>query len=112
MEETEMIEDTIESGTETRRIHRLGTVTFGLILIVFGIGFLVHIFNPDVTYHTICQFWPCALLSLGIEVLISTFSKEKAKYDGWSIALCFLVILFSVCMAGLEWFFDYCVKFF
>lgn len=109
MNEEQVIEKT-ETGT--RRTHRLGTITFGLILIVFGIGFLVHIFNPDVTYHTICQFWPCALLSLGIEVLISTFSKEKAKYDGWGIALCFLVILFSMCMAGLEWFFDYCVRFF
>ncbi len=96
----------------TKRTHRVGTITFGLMLVGFGVGFLLHIINPGITYFTVWQFWPCTLISLGIEVLISTFYAEKAKYDGWAIALCFLILFFSMGLAGTEFLFDYWDRFF
>lgn len=96
----------------THRTHRVGTITFGLMLVGFGVGFLLHIINPGITYFTVWQFWPCTLISLGIEVLISTFYAEKAKYDGWAIALCFLILFFSMGLAGTEFLFDYWDRFF
>ena len=96
----------------TKRTHRIGTITFGLMLVGFGVGFLLHIINPEITYFTVWQFWPCTLISLGIEVLISTFYAEKAKYDGWAIALCFLIVFFSMGLAGTEFLFDYWDRFF
>ena len=43
----------------TKRTHRIGTITFGLMLVGFGVGFLLHIINPEITYFTVWQFWPC-----------------------------------------------------
>lgn len=95
-----------------KRTHRVGTITFGLMLVGFGVGFLLRIINPDITYFAVWQYWPCTLISLGIEVLISTFYAEKAKYDGWAIALCFLIVFFSMGLAGTEFLFDYWDRFF
>ncbi len=105
-------EITQEQEAKPVRTHRVGTITFGLMLVGFGVGFLLHIINPGITYFTVWQFWPCTLISLGIEVLISTFYAEKAKYDGWAIALCFLILFFSMGLAGTEFLFDYWDRFF
>lgn len=89
-----------------RRTHKVGTITLGLILLFFGCIFLAHIFVPTLTYNTIWHLWPCAMISLGVEVLVSTFWSEQATYDGWGIFLVFIITLFSLGMAGMEWFFD------
>lgn len=36
---------------EPVRVHRVGTVTAGLMLVVFGVLFLVHMFVRDVSYR-------------------------------------------------------------
>lgn len=109
MEEQEMKTQEMKEANPagTKRTHKVGTVTLGIILVLFGSLFLAHIFIPTLTYDTIWHLWPCALISLGIEVLLSTFQPEKARYDGWGIVLVFLITIFSMCMAGIEWIFHY-----
>lgn len=90
-----------------KRTHKVGTITLGIILVLFGGVFLVRLFVPALTYDIIWRLWPFAMISLGIEVLISTFRSDKAKYDGWGIFLTFLITVFAMGMAWVEWFYSY-----
>lgn len=96
-----------QADSGTYRTHRVGSVTLGLMLVVFGIVFLARIFVPSLTYDAIWHLWPCTLISLGIEVLVSTFRAEKSKYDGWGILLIFLITMFTMGMAGMENMYNY-----
>ena len=46
-----------KKGTK-ERVHRVGTVTFGVVLILFGILFLLHLFFPVLEYRFIFRLWP------------------------------------------------------
>ena len=58
------------------RVHRVGTVTFGCILIVFGSLFLAHVFIPVLSYAFIFRLWPFILILLGVEVLWGIAEQE------------------------------------
>lgn len=104
MEEQEILN---EKSPIIKRRHKVGTITLGIILVIFGSVFLAHIFIPSLTYDIIWRLWPCAMISLGLEVLISSIRSEKAEYDGWGIFLTFLITVFSMGMAGMEWIYEY-----
>lgn len=93
------------------RTHRVGSVTLGLMLVIFGAVFLARIFVPSLSYDAIWHLWPCTLISLGIEVLISTVHAERSRYDGWGILLIFLITIFTMGMAGIENMYHYCQYF-
>ncbi len=104
-EQTKSPVEQADSGT--LRTHRVGSVTLGLMLVIFGIVFLARLFVPSLTYDAIWHLWPCTLISLGIEVLVSTFRAEKSRYDGWGILLIFLITIFTMGMAGMENMYSY-----
>lgn len=90
------------------RTHRVGTVTFGCILIVFGVLFLINIFIPTLNYATIIRLWPSVFIFLGVEVLISNFkfsrnnsmeTEVKFIYDKTAIFLMICLFFFAVIMA-------------
>lgn len=87
------------------KTHRVGTITFGCILIVLGVLLIVHLFVPNLTYTAILNYWPVTLILLGIEILVANFRSEKETftYDGWSIVLMFLILGFTMCMGILDW---------
>ncbi len=87
------------------KTHRVGTITFGCILIVLGVLLIVHLFVPKLTYTAILNYWPVTLILLGIEILVANFRSEKETftYDGWSIVLMFLILGFTMCMGILDW---------
>lgn len=87
------------------KTHRVGTITFGCILIVLGVLLIVHLFMPKLTYTAILNYWPVTLILLGIEILVANFRSEKETftYDGWSIVLMFLILGFTMCMGILDW---------
>ena len=71
----------------TIRTHRVGTVTFGLILVVMGALFLLRMIFPALDYELIFRLWPLIFISLGIEVLASSRrAEEKLVYDGAAIS--------------------------
>ena len=43
---------------QTIRIHRVGSVTFGLLLVLTGILFLIRAFFPRLDYEVVFHFWP------------------------------------------------------
>ena len=86
------------------RSKRIGSVTLGLTLIVFGTLFFLSIFIKNLNYMYVAKFWPVIFIFLGIEMLISVFSKnsENAKLDIPSCLMTFVLMGFSMMMAALQ----------
>ena len=90
------------------RIHRVGTVTFGIILVILGVLCLLRLIFPVLDYELIFRLWPAVFICLGIEVLLSSRSPERRiVYDGAAIFLLVLLILFAMSMAGADWIFEH-----
>lgn len=105
---------------QTIRIRRIGSVTFGLVLIITGVLFLFHLFFPTFDYFLIYRFWPVILIFLGVEVLLGSRQKnyevldEKGKvveqskmvYDVPAIFLMMILTGFSIFMAFMYWIYE------
>ena len=89
-------------------IHRVGSVTFGLVLVVMGVLCLLRLIFPLLDYEFIFRLWPVVFICLGVEVLISSRRPERrVVYDGAAIFLLILLILFAMSMAGMDWIFTH-----
>lgn len=86
-----------------KRSHRIGTITFGITMIVSGILFLVHMFWPALEYGMIFRLWPCIFILLGAEILIGG-RKEPTEfvYDGAAVVITLLMVLFAMGMGVVE----------
>lgn len=105
----------------TIRIRRVGSVTFGVVLVVTGVLFLLKVFFPALDYLMIFRFWPVILILLGVEVLFGTGHKtfevlngqgkvieqSKTVYDIAAIFLTMALTGFAICMGLL----DYAVRY-
>ncbi len=82
------------------KTHRVGTTTFGSILVILGIVLLLQLFIPGLDYTIILDFWPVTLILLGIEILVANARSNTVQfqYDGWSIVLMFLTLGLTCCM--------------
>lgn len=94
------------------RVRRVGSITCGMLMIVFGGLFMVHMFYPALSLALIMKLWPLILIALGSEMLISNIRRgdgqeEVLKYDGGAIFLVFLLTCFAVAMGMIEWFMSY-----
>lgn len=84
--------------------RRVGTLTAGVLLIVFGMMFLLQLFVSAITLRLILSLWPVILIFLGVEILLSYFlNPEKGmRYDAGAILIMIMLSLFAMCMAGAE----------
>jgi hypothetical protein len=84
--------------------RRVGTLTLGLMLVLFGLLFISRLFFPAVDYNFILMLWPLVLVSLGVEIIVAYIinKQEKLKYDTAAIVLFFCISFFTAIMAGLE----------
>jgi len=92
------------------KTHRVGTLTLGGMLIVFGVLFLLRIFFADLSYDIIFKLWPIVFIFLGSEILIANFNqKEESKmiYDKTAFALIIILSFFAMGMAITE----LCIKY-
>ena len=86
----------------------MGSVTFGLVLVVMGVLCLLRLIFPLLDYELIFRLWPVVFICLGVEVLISSRRPERrVVYDGAAIFLLILLILFAMSMAGMDWIFTH-----
>lgn len=89
------------------RIRRVGSVTFGLTLICYGVMFLIHIFVPNMTYSVIFRCWPLVFILLGVEVLAENkgckTDRDKIVYDFPAILMLGIMLLFAMCMAVMDY---------
>lgn len=83
--------------------RRVGTLTAGLVLVAFGILFLLRTFVGSVDYRFIFSCWPVILILLGLELLLSRFTaEERLRYDGAAIFLVLVMAGFALVMAVIQ----------
>lgn len=83
-----------------KKERRVGTLTFGIVLVIAGILLCFSIFTGIVELRAIVRFWPVVFIILGAEILIYSFKKDvQIKYDVWGILLT-MFIVFSASLVG------------
>ncbi len=88
MDEKEEKKDKIEK--------RVGTYTFGTMLIIIGISVIVMTFTKFDFFKYLLMIWPVVLIGLGIEILyLNSKSTVKVKIDFISIILMGIVLFFT-----------------
>lgn len=100
-------------------VHRVGTVTCGIILILYGVLFLLHMVLPKIDYRLIFELWPVIFIILGLEILAGSINKkqpasQKFVYDFPGILLVIILALFAMLMACVDYSvlhdgFGYCI---
>lgn len=85
--------------------RRVGTITVGLIFIVSGICMIIALFFPQVDLRVAIQLSPLALVSFGVEVLVShaIYKDGNYKYDWASVLMSFFVVAVALCFALMSW---------
>ena len=89
------------------KTRRVGSITCGILLIVFGVLFAVHLFFPTLSYEMIFRLWPCMLIALGVEMLLLNKNKKEEvliKYDGAAIFLTIVLVFFAMGMGVVEYY--------
>ena len=92
---------------KTIRTHRVGAITAGCSMIIFGVLFLLHVALDLISYRTIFSLWPLMLVGLGTELLAASMGNKSMVYDKAAVVLLFLVTLFAMGMAGADLCFAY-----
>ncbi|MBW6411616.1 LiaF transmembrane domain-containing protein [Clostridium weizhouense] len=84
--------------------RRVGTLTAGIVLITFGVMFLLRLVNTTINISLIASLWPIILILLGIEIILSyiTNKEEKMKYDFGAIILIIILAFFAMGMGITE----------
>ena len=91
----------MEEKTKSKdfRVHRVGSVTAGIIMISFGVMFLLHSVFHLITYELIFSLWPVIIIGLGIELLLSNLLTRKIVYDKAAVCLMIIMAFFAIGMA-------------
>lgn len=87
-----------QQETPPVKTRRVGTLTFGLVMVVVGVLLIIKLIRPAFDLNLILRFSPVILITLGLEVLVYAARPDvKMKYDFLSMFLCFLVICAAAC---------------
>lgn len=101
----------MERETRQYRVRRVGSVTFGIALLGYGILFLVHIFLPTLKYQYIFRCWPAVFILLGCEILIENRKSGaqdcKIVYDFAAMIMLGIMLIFAMVMAIIDFDFAY-----
>ena len=89
------------------RTHRVGAITTGCSMIIFGILFILHITLDLISYRVIFNLWPLMLVGLGVELLVANLGNRSMVYDKAAVVLLFIMTLFAMRMAGADMCFTY-----
>ncbi len=85
--------------------RRVGAITLGSVLILYGVVSFLQMFIKEIPYHLIFRMWPIVFLALGIEVLVAAvrWKDSQFKYDFAAIIMICILLLFAMGMAGMDW---------
>lgn len=88
--------------------RRIGTLTAGISMVVFGVLFLLRLAIPAITIHLIVSLWPIVLIFLGSEIIIAYVCNKEGqmKYDAGSVIIIIVLGMFSISMAAAQLFID------
>lgn len=97
-----------KTDAASRPCRRVGTFTFGMVLVVSGLAMLVSMFFPQLEFTWLLQLSPLALISLGVETLLAARGNERVKYDWVGMLLCFLIVCASLVLFAAAWWLVHC----
>lgn len=97
-----------KTDAASRPCRRVGTFTFGMVLVVSGLAMLVSMFFPQLEFTWLLQLSPLALISLGMETLLAARGSERVKYDWVGMLLCFLIVCASLVLFAAAWWLVHC----
>ena len=87
----------MDEQTTPKKVRRVGTAAFALVLILAGVLLIIYQFMPSFNLLTIFKFSPVILIVLGIEMLVYSAKPDvKVKFD-W---LAMLGTAFTLCVVG------------
>lgn len=87
----------MDEQTTPKKVRRVGSIAFALVLIAAGILLIVYQFVPQFDLLKILKFSPVILIALGIEMLVYSARPDvKVKFD-W---LAMLGTAFTLCIVG------------
>ena len=87
----------MDEQTTPKKVRRVGSVAFALVLIAAGVLLIVYQFMPQFDLLKILKFSPVILIALGIEMLVYSARPDvKVKFD-W---LAMLGTAFTLCIVG------------
>ena len=89
-----------------KKVRRVGTMAFAVLLIAGGVLLLAQQFMPKANLLAVLKFAPVILIVLGIEVLVySTKPNVKLKFDWLGILGCafVLVVVGTASLIPLAW---------
>lgn len=81
------------------RTHRVGTITTGLCMVIFGVLLLLHSVFDLIGYEMIFSLWPVILIGLGVELLLSNCFVKHIVYDKGAVILLVIMTFFAIGMA-------------
>ena len=77
----------MDEQTTPKKVRRVGSIAFALVLIAAGVLLMVYQFVPQFDLLKILKFSPVILIALGIEMLVYSARPDvKVKFD-WLAAL-------------------------
>lgn len=84
--------------------RRVGTLTAGIVLVIFGVMFLLRLVTTNINISLIVSLWPIILILLGIEIILGYIinKEEKMRYDFSAIILVIILVFFAMGMGGAE----------
>ena len=97
-----------KTDAASRPCRRVGTFTFGMVLVVSGLAMLVSMFFPQLEFTWLLQLSPLALISLGVETLLAARGSERVKYDWVGMLLCFLIVCAYLVLFAAAWWLVHC----
>ena len=98
--------ETAPVAAPPKKVRRVGTLSFALLLIGGGVLLLAQQFMPDTDLVGLLRFSPIILIILGIEVLVySTKLNVKLKFDWLGVLGCafILVVIGTASLLPLAW---------
>ena len=97
-----------KTDAASRPCRRVGTFTFGMVLVVSGLAMLVSMFFPQLEFTWLLQLSPLTLISLGVETLLDARGGGRVKYDWVGMLLCFLIVCASLVLFAAAWWLVHC----
>lgn len=87
----------MDEQTTPKKVRRVGTVAFALVLIVAGVLLIIYQFVPSFNLLQVFKFAPAILVVLGIEMLVYSAKPDvQVKFDWLSM----LGTAFTLCVVG------------
>lgn len=92
----------VSTPQKTKRQWRVGTLSMGTVLIVFGLVLLLAQFKQFSAVELVSTWWPAVIIILGLEILAAHyFSGEEKPVIKYDLVSVFMVLFIGMVTFGL-----------